>query len=199
MRTWKLGLLAAGLLVGCSSSRAGMDASPSRPPIDAAPIDAVPPTLAEGGACDGPLELGRCELSTGGPCTGVPGEPAGFVAVAPGGTVPVVVGPQASSMVVLAARTRGIAPGDPASPASSANPTVEIHLLDAAGAELAAYRGRAAFVADPSDPTLLVQPAFFVIVDGALSSLTGTLVAQATLRDAAGVTRCGVLTFLPVR
>lgn len=191
---------------GSTGLDAGMDADAhdagphdGGPPVDAYAEDVGALTLADGAPCGGALELGRCGLVDGGICTGTPGEPSVFVPMRAGDAVPAVVGPQAATMLVLAARTRGIAPGDPSMPASRANPTVEIRAVDGAGSEVALYRGRTTFAIDPSDATLLVQPSFFVVVDGAASSLSSALTAHATLSDATGATRCGSLTFMPTR
>lgn len=203
LTTLLVGCDAAGSPVDAAATRdAGHDASTPRdagPPLDASLPDLGTITFPDGATCEGPIELGRCARADGTGCDGTPGEPATFVALAPGDPVPLVVGPQGSAMLVLAARTRGIDPGDPTMPASRANPTVEIHVHDATGLELAVYQGRTTFAPDASDSTLLVQPSFFVVVDGALDRFVGTLTADAMLHDAAGSTRCGTVDFTPTR
>lgn len=201
----RLAVIASLLVLGCGNAGVAVDAAR---PIDASAHDSgprpdayvedAPVVFDDGGAC-GALEIGRCGLVDGGLCVGAPDEPAVFVPMVSGDPVPLVTGPQGASMFVLGVRTRGIDPGEPSMPASRTNPTVEIHVLDAAGTELAVYRGRTTFAPDGADPTLLVQPHFFVVTDGAARDLVGTLSAVASLYDATGATRCGTLAFTPSR
>lgn len=140
-------------------------------------------------ACDGSLELGLCSIAgTDEPCVGGATEEGVFVPVPDGAGASLVFGPQGSRMLVLAARTRGIEPGDPARPADSGNPVVEVHVSDAEGREVTSYRGRAAFEADPADPTLFVQPEIFVVMDGVAPP---EVWITAWLRDRLGAERCG--------
>jgi len=138
-----------------------------------------------------PLELGLCAVAgSGAPCTGAAGEGGVFSPAEDGELATIVLGPQGSRMLVLAARTRGIEPGDPARPGSPSNPVVEMVLTDDAGHEVTGYRGRTAFAHDAEDPELLVQPALFVIMDGEPPAAVRVL---ATLRDRVGAERCGTL------
>jgi hypothetical protein len=183
-----LACLVAPLVLGpgCAAS-ATPDTSPGAdaPGLDAWREDASPI------ACDGSLELGLCRIAdVGTPCVGSATEEGTFEPVPDGASATLVVGPQGSRMLVLAARTRGIEPGDPARPADPGNPVVEVHVTGTDGAEVASYRGRAAFEPDPADPTRFVQPEIFVIMEGSLPP--GVTVA-ATLRDRVGAERCGRL------
>lgn len=167
---------------GCGLARAGQDAATPR--TDAA-------------TCDGPLELGRCLRVDGTECIGLIGEPAVFTPVEPGGPIPIVVGHQGAHMLALAVRGRGFVGGDPTQPpASRDNPYVELFIEGEAGDIVAVFRSRLPFAPDPDDPSLLVQPGVFVVVDAVPDA---TLVARATLRDRDGVTRCGSLAFAPTR
>lgn len=202
---WRaLGLVLGSALAACAADTGGADAGapsdapwaplldtprPDAPSIDAPAEDGSDAPLA----CDGALDLGHCRLATtGGPCEGRAGEPTMYVPVEDGAPISVVLGPQGARMLALAGSTLagGFEPGDPTRPADSGNPVIDVHVVDAAGVEVAAYRGRAAFVPDPSDATYLVRPELFVITEHALS---GTLEATATVRDRNGVERCGRL------
>jgi hypothetical protein len=154
------------------------------------PFDAnVTPRDASAEGCDGSLELGLCRLAgTEEPCVGSATEDGVFVSVPDGAGASLVLGPQGSRMLVLAARARGIEPGDPARPADSGNPVVEVRVSDPAGREVTSYRGRAAFEADPTDPTLFVQPEIFVVMD---SFAPAEVWITAWLRDRVGAERCG--------
>lgn len=156
------------------------------------PFDAnVEPRDASVEGCDGSLELGLCRLAgTTEPCIGSATEEGVFVAAPDGAGATLVLGPQGSRMLVLAARTRGIEPGDPARPADSGNPVVEVLVSDGAGREVTSYRGRAAFETDPSDPTLFVQPEILVVMD---SFPPPEVWITAWLRDRVGAERCGRL------
>jgi hypothetical protein len=157
-------------------------------------VDAAGPDAAR---CDGELELGRCLRVDGTECIGLIGEPAVFTPVADGGPIPIVVGHQGAHMLALAARGRGFSGGDPSEPpASRGNPQVELFIEDEAGEIVAVFRSRLPFAPDPADPALLVQPGVFVVVDDVPDA---PLRARASLRDAAGVTRCGTLSFVPTR
>ncbi len=184
MTTRRTSVLAPALLavtVGCASGPTS--------PADAWRTD-TPLGDASTEGCE-PLELGLCAVaSSGAPCTGAAGEEGVFSRAEDGESATIVLGPQGSRMLVLAARTRGIEPGDPASPASPSNPVVEMVLTDDAGHEVTSYRGRTAFAPDAEDPESLVQPALFVIMEGELPAEIHVL---ATLRDRIGAERCGTL------
>ena len=174
---------AAGLgCNGCGTSTgAALDATRADVDLDAS---------TEG--CE-PLELGLCTLagtSPAMPCVGAFDEVGEFTPVRDGTLAALVTGPQGPRMMVLAARTRGIEPGDLARPASSANPIVEVVVLDEHGAEVSSYRGRAGFAPDPAGSDWLVQPEIFVVMDGALP---GAVRVHATLTDRVGAVRCGAL------
>lgn len=180
LRPRVVSLSAWALALGCATSSIALDAPRSDAPLGDASLEGC-----------APLELGLCTLtSTGGPCTGALAEEGVFTAPSAEHPVTLVIGPQGSRMLVLAARTRGIDPGDPARPSSSANPLVELLVTDEGGHELSRYRGRAAFVPDAADPTWLVQSQIFVIMEG---SLPPRLHALGTLRDRLGAQRCGTL------
>ena len=164
-------------------------ASESTPLADARRSD-TPLGDASTEGCE-PLEIGLCAVpGSGASCTGAADEGGVFSSADDGDPATLVLGPQGSRMLVLAARTRGIEPGDPARPASPSNPIVEMVLTDDAGHEVTSYRGRTAFAPDAEDPEFLVQPALFVIMEGALPAEIHVL---ATLRDRVGAERCGTL------
>jgi hypothetical protein len=97
-------------------------------------------------------------------------------------------------MFVFSARTRDIEPGDPQDPASTANPLLEIRIVDAGGTLLAHYRARIAFA--DAGGGLLEAVGLFVIIDGPPGGLGGqVLEAIGTLTDAAGAQRCGTRVF----
>lgn len=156
-------------------------------------VDAGPPP--EACALEPPLELGRCrDASDGTVCTGDVGEVRVFEPMPPEGDIAMVIGPQAATMFVLAARTTGIDPGNPADPRASDNPSLELTLSGADGEHLSFYRGRSGF-SSGGEPDTWVQPSIFVVVDaGGLSGRS--LEASATLRDASGRWRCGELAFV---
>lgn len=175
MRQWAP-LLA--LLVGCTTADS-VDPLRDAPRADAPLV------------CDGELELGHCRSGiTGEPCRGARDEEPVFVAAVDGASMAVVVGPQGAQMLVLGARTRGIAPGVVDRPTDPANPVLRVALTDSSGHEVATYNGRGAFVPDSSDATLLVRPDVFVITE---EVLRGTLEAVAIVRDHDGVEHCGRL------
>lgn len=151
---------------------------------------------ADGGLAPGcgALELGRCLVdATGDDCSGRPDEAGRFVPMPPGTPFFVVVGPQGSSMIVLAARAAGIDPGDPDRPSNPENPETRIVLMDEA-VELALYRGRSAYWPDPDAPDTYVNSGLFIVVDDIRERLFGRdLIALGTLRDSAGAERCGRL------
>jgi len=195
-------LLASCLLgAGCGTSVPN-DAGPPDAHTDGGdPGDAnLAPTTLPG--CEGVsgLELGRCELPDGSECTGAADEGGHFVSVTPGSELHVIRGPQGFEMLILAARTQGIDPGDATMPASADNPRVEIHLIDGSGVEQSLYRGRSAFVRESGSPDTFFNAGLFVIVDPTTTGLRGgESRAMGKLTDAAGVTRCGelVLTVAP--
>ncbi|MBX7195087.1 MAG: hypothetical protein K1X94_23740 [Sandaracinaceae bacterium] len=167
-------------LSGCSASVAQH--------VDAARADVELDASTEG--CE-PLELGLCTITgTGQPCLGAFEEAGQFTVASDGALASLVTGPQGSQMIVLAARTRGIEPGDPERPASADNPVVEIVVLGQDGAEVSTYRGRAAFTVDPAGSDWLVQPEIFVVMDG---SRPDAVEVHATLTDRNGALRCGSL------
>ena len=173
--------LATGLALVVAACGSAGDA-----PIDAPGRDAPEPCVAAS------LELGRCVTDAGAPCTGDAAEVRRFAAVAAGGPVPLVVGPQSSSMLVLAIRTAGIVPGDPVDPASPSNPLIAIE-VSRAGTVAASYRGRSAFVDDGAGQQ--VAAGLFVVTDG--GDLGGAALAgHAEVTDAAGAARCGDLAFV---
>ncbi len=180
--------LATLAVVAACGAAPGGDGGDDGPPPDARRVVVEPCTA-------GDLELGRCVGATGASCTGELGEARVFEPVAPGGEVDLVVGPQGAQMFVLAARTQGIAPGDPDDPASPDNPLIEIVAVVDGDVEVARYLGRAAFVPDAGGGDALVAPGLFVVADGA--ALAGrTLRAVGTLEDAVGARRCGELVFV---
>ncbi|NOY92897.1 MAG: hypothetical protein GXP55_17060 [Deltaproteobacteria bacterium] len=176
---------------GCGAGDGAMDASrPDSAPHDASGEDAG--VALPGCAGAGLLELGRCELPGGGQCTGTPDEGGLFVSLTPGDSVPVVRGPQGFQMLIFAARTRGIAAGDPSMPSSSANPRLELHLLDASGTEQSLYRGRSAFLPEEGAPDRFFNAGLFVVVDPAATGLSGAEAdVLGKLTDATGELRCG--------
>jgi hypothetical protein len=152
-------------------------------------VDAgLPPTCED----QPPLELGRCEVpATGAPCAGVLDEEQTFVPMTDGDDLTMVRGPQGSLMLVFAARTTGIDPGDPSDPASPANPTIDLRLFDEASEEVARFRARMPFEDEGE-----VQSAvgLYVVVDEVADRLDGaTLYLFGTVTDAAGAARCGTL------
>ncbi len=176
-------------LVACAGSGPGggspPDADPFRP-------DAKIPECTTGSAV-----IGRCELETGGACTGVPDEPRVFIPLSAGDPVPMVVGPQASLMFVLALQTTDIYAGDPNNPASADNPNVEITLLQDGVRRMAWYRGRPYFEPDSVDTTMLEASGLFVIVQESAADLDGVQVtAVAELTDKDGAERCGTIDFI---
>jgi hypothetical protein len=176
-----LAVLAALVTGACSAS-----GGPGDPPIDGPPRDAPPPCGAQ------TLELGRCVLESGAPCTGALGEVRRFDPLPDGGEVAIVSGPQGSAMLVFSARTTDIVPGDPADPVAPSNPLIEI-VVARDGHELAVYRGKVGFADDGA--ARLVAVGLFVITDG--FDLAGAaLVAHGRLTDAAGAGRCGEVAFV---
>lgn len=157
----------------------------------AAPIDAAGP----GPCLQQSLELGRCVLVDGNPCTGALDEVRRFSSVAAGDPVPLVSGPQGASMLVFAARTAGIVPGNPADPVDPRNPEVALTVARA-GAEVARYRGRPGF--RDAGAGLVEVVDLFVITEG--DALVGAaLTAHADVTDAIGARRCGDVTFTATR
>jgi hypothetical protein len=139
--------------------------------------------------------LGRCELATGGDCTGIPGEDRVFQPLDDGDALRIVIGPQSASMFVLAIRTVGIFPGSVDDPADPDNPNVSIELYGDPGM-MARYNGRTAFVPTQADPGVLEQSAMFVVVDGTGAELDGLeLTAVADIVDRDGELRCASATF----
>lgn len=188
-RIARLLALACVLAGACGTHEAGNnEPSDARlPRSDANPSCIASPTL----------EIGTCRVAgTADPCTGVAGELTEFVAVADGTAISMVVGPQGATMFVLAIRTSGIEPGDPANVTSPDNPTITITLVHEQGSEMALYRGRAAFEDADVAPMVEVN-GLFVVVEGSIAELIGThLTAHANVVDANGVTRCGALGFV---
>ena len=167
------------------------DADAGSPP-DAASTDAAIVDCHSGP----PLELGRCRRPDGSECDGTPDEMGEFVPALDGELFRIVSGPQGSSMIVFAARTTGILPGDPSRPFDSSNPEVQIRVHDEAGTELAFYRGRSPFLSEPGTGAFF-NAGLFIIVEGAIP--LGMLRADAKLKDSAGVERCGELLFTASR
>lgn len=175
-------------LIALMISLAGCGTASSGPP-DAPRGDAATDASFEGCAL---LEVGLCTVAgTAAPCVGAVDEAGVYTEVPSGTLAPLVTGPQGSRMFVLAARTRGIEPGDPGRPSSSANPIIEIVVTGAAGEQVSLYRGRAGFRASEGAADLFEQPEIFVVMEGALPE---TIDVHALLTDRAGARRCGALT-----
>ena len=178
-RAGLVAVLALALAPGCGTG--GGEA-----PVDAPPRDPPPPCAAQS------MTLGGCATDAGGPCTGALGEVRRFAPLAAGGEVALVVGPQASTMLVFSARTTGITAGDVGDPASPANPRVEL-VVARADLEVASYRGRIAFADDGAGA--LVAAGLFALTEG--PSLAGqALVVHGRLVDVAGLERCGEVEFV---
>jgi hypothetical protein len=143
------------------------------------------------------LDLGRCELAAGGVCRGGVEDDGAFVAMGPGDAVAAVVGPQGSTMFVLAACGEGFDPGDVEQPSSRDNPLVEIILSNRDTAHVVSlYRGRAGFAPDPARPGRYCNADLFVIVDERPGEVTGhSYQADATVTDRTGKLLCGSLVF----
>ena len=188
--------LGAAMAVAALAAFTGACASEDPPPFagwdGGAGVD-FPPDCAEGP----PLLLGVCvDDATGGACAGTGDEAAVFSPMPSDGRVPMVIGPQGATMFVLSARTRDIDPGDPAAPFGPGSPQLEIVLADADGADLALYRGRAAFEADPLEVDSYVQAGIFVVADVAPVRLSGARIeARGILTDRLGNLRCGTAEF----
>lgn len=136
--------------------------------------------------------IGRCVLvDSGAPCTGELDEQQQFEPFGPGGDMPFVLGPQGSSMFVLAVRTSGIHPGDPDNPASPENPDVTMSMTRENGQQVALYRGRPFFADDVNNPTIVTAPGLFVIMEGAHELVGDVLTVQADITDRDDVHRCG--------
>ena len=170
-------------------------------PLGVACNESVPPIPADAlmvEACElDDTTIGRCALvDTGAPCTGSLDEEREFVPLASDGQVPIVVGPQGSSMFVLAVRTSGIFPGSPDDPASPDNPEVTMSLSLEAGGRVALYRGRPYFSPDALEPTMLTAPGLFVIMENAHELVGEQLTAQAEILDRDGEARCGRAQFM---
>lgn len=141
---------------------------------------------ADAGPCDELLEIGRCVLPDGASCRGDEGELAAFGELSSGDSVPAVIGPQGSRMLVLAVRTVGIAPGDLERPADVGNPQLVLRMLARSGEMVGFYRGRAAFT--PEGARFILNDVFVL---GEPSGMVGELTATATVRDRDGVEHCG--------
>lgn len=147
--------------------------------------------------------VGTCELrSSGAPCTGVTGEDAGdriFAAIGADDAVQMVTGPQGATMFVLAVRTSGMYPGDPADPVSPDNPDVAVVVRRATGEELAHYRGRPPFYVDDASQALTAV-GLFVVLDEPPTAVNGDLVdTSVAIRDRDGLYRWGEATFTAMR
>jgi len=147
--------------------------------------------LGDGGVCDGLLEIGSCVLPDGAPCLGDEGEVAGFGELSPSASVPAVIGPQGSRMLVLAVRTVGIAPGDLDRPADAENPHLVLRMIARSGEMVGFYRGRAAFT--PEGTRFILNDVFVL---GEASDMVGELTATASVRDRDGVEHCGTREFV---
>ncbi len=165
---------------------------------EADPGDSTPDAAisVDAGVCTQDLELGRCEVvGSGAACIGVAGEATEFVALSDGDPVPIVTGPQGAQMFVIAARTAGIAPGDPGQP-SDANPLIDVTVRRTSYSVVARFRGRVGLGPDPELDGSFVVNDLFVVIDAEAPVEGGqNLTARATLRDSAGVERCGTATF----
>lgn len=160
-----------------------------------------PPLGVDGGSepidCTtaGELELGRCVGADGAPCDGTEATPRWDVMPTDGRLAP-LVGPQGSTMFALAARARGIDPGDPERPASRDNPVVTLAIDDEAGEEVARLGSRSPLAPSPGLPGTFETAQLFVVVDHLASALAGRqLRAEATIVDRFGEAACGSLTF----
>lgn len=173
------------ICLSCAACATTVD-GPADPPLDALVCTS-----------ELPLVLGRCEQDSGDPCLGDAGEVRRFVPMSDGDRIAIVVGPQGSSMIVLAAGAFDIDPGDPDVPGRSGNPLLSLLLFDERGDELSRYQGRAGFTADPSGSSMVINPGIFVVIDDRLEEQT--VEARAALRDAAGSERCGALRFVAAR
>lgn len=141
-----------------------------------------------------PLELGRCVSVSGSPCIGSETD-SRFEAMPPDAMMTPVIGPQGSLMVALAARTTGIAPGDPTQPASRDNPVLDITLFDESDAAISRLFVRSGFVPSEGLPDTFESDQLFVVIEASESLRDRQLTARGMLRDADGQLRCGSLAF----
>lgn len=142
-----------------------------------------------------PLELGACETDGGEPCSFAVDEVPRFrEMVGNDDVLTVVLGPQGSSMFVIAARARDIVPGDLEDPLGSTSPLVELDVVDESGERMALLRRRSAFSPVEGDEGLFFNSGFFVVVDGRCPRDESVHV-HGTLVDDDGNLRCGDLTF----
>ncbi len=142
-----------------------------------------------------PLELGRCVSMSGAPCTGAEPETR-FDPMTPDDTIAPLIGPQASTMFALAARTNGIYAGDPARPSSSDNPVVDLRVFDESGREIARLRTRSAFRPSDEPEGAVENSQLFVVLELSPAQLARQDIrASAILRDRDGEVRCGELAF----
>jgi hypothetical protein len=150
----------------------------------------------DAGVCSEDLELGRCEVvGSGAACIGVVGEMTEFVSLSDGAPVPIVTGPQGAQMFVFAVRTTGIAAGDPDQP-SDDDPLVDVIVRRTSYSVVARFRGRVGLAAEPDIDDAFVVSDLFVVIDAEAPVEGGqSLTARGTLRDSAGVERCGTLSF----
>ena len=149
---------------------------------------AAPGADASGEVCDGagPLTFGACVRADDSPCVSVADADARFLSLAPNDTVDLVVGFQGATMMALAVRADGIAPGTTASD----YPRVDVGLDNADGERIASFFNGVPFEAVDGDTFewLFV----FLIVPGAGGELTGQiLTASGSVVDTNGEARCG--------
>ena len=198
MRVWVSMFLMAAVAcaAGCVSDASNPGAFDAGPRPDTRPACVFCDSGVETGprpACE-PLEMGRCTDGLGGlPCSGADGEDPKFGAMAVGEDMQLVFGPQSSWMFVLAARTMGIDPGDPMM--FSINPSIIIRVTDELGAEVAVFRSKAAFVADPAMPGRFYNAGFWVVVERNRCMDMQMFTAHAILQDRNGQERCGEIQF----
>lgn len=139
------------------------------------------------------LELGRCVSMSGAPCDGSESESRFDPMVSDEIMVP-VIGPQASTMLALAARASGIYPGDLARPSSPDNPVVDLRVFDDSGAQVARLRTRSAFRPSVGLDDTYESSQLFVVMDVSPRELAGRVMrVAAILRDRDGEVRCGEL------
>jgi hypothetical protein len=137
--------------------------------------------VADGAPCLGALELGHCVTDTGADCNGSVGEVENFAPLTDGAPMRMVQGPQGALMFVFSLRTTGVDPD---------GPLIAIDLSDETGASMARFKARVVLGGD--DGGMESARGLYVVVEGTADGVAGhPLTAIGTLRDNAGVTRCG--------
>lgn len=182
-------LVALSFMLAACDPGAGPETEPPPPPGLDGGVDAVDCARAIS------VELGRCVGADGAPCDGTELAPRWDAMPADGILAP-LVGPQGSTMFALAARARGIDPGDADRPASRGNPVVSLAVFDETGHEVARLGSRSPFSPSAGLDDTWETAQLFVVVDHLASELRGrALRAEATLSDREGNLGCGSLRF----